>query len=226
MKKVIAILAAFILCVSMAVSVSAFEGSADIAMYAQNNADWSVVASDPVTVNADGEYTLKLEGLSIAPDTLTVIYIKDTAVVAEETTKSNLPADITILTKSLKINGNEIALTEGYPTTLTDAGALDICWYNIWATSYFSTEGMDTITDVEVTFEVVSAAATSEPAETAETEAPAEEAPADAPDAADDTAEAAPAPADEASEPADTGIVLALAPMAIAACAVIISKKR
>lgn len=126
MKKVIAIFAAVVLCVSMAVSVSAFEGSADIAMYAQNQADWSTAASDPVTVNADGEYTLKLEGLSIAPDTLTVIYIKDTAVVAEEKTKSDLASDIQILTKSLKINGNEIALTEGYPTTLTDAGVFDI----------------------------------------------------------------------------------------------------
>ena len=113
MKKIIAIFAALVLCVSLAVSVSAFEGSADIALYAGNSANWTTASSDPVTVNADGEYTLKLEGLSITPDTATVIYIKDSAVEAGEKEKSDLSADITILTKSLKINGKEIALTEG-----------------------------------------------------------------------------------------------------------------
>lgn len=218
MKKIIAIFVSIVLCVSLAVSVSAFEGSADIALYAGNSANWTTASSDPVTINADGEYTLKLEGLSITPDTATVIYIKDSAVEAGEKEKSDLSADITILTKSLKINGKEIALTEGYPTTLTDAGVFDVCWYNIWATSYFAFEGMDPITDIEVTFEVVSAAA---PAETVpdDTAAPAD-------NAAEDTAEPAPAPAADTSTPADTGIVLALAPMAIAACAVVISKRR
>lgn len=224
MKKVIAILAAVVLCVSMAVSVSAFEGSADIALYAGNSANWTTASSDPVTVNADGEYTLKLEGLSITPDTLTVIYIKDSAVEAGEKEKSDLASDIQVLTKSLKINGKEIALTEGYPTTLTDAGVFDICWYNIWATSYFAVEGMDAITDVEVTFEVVSGgAAATEPADTDDS---ADASPAPDADAAGDASEATPAPAADTSTPADTGIVLALAPMAIAACAFVISKKR
>ncbi len=220
MKKVIAILVSVVLCVSLAVSVSAFEGSADIALYAGNSANWTTASSDPVTVNADGEYTLKLEGLSITPDTATVIYIKDSAVEAGEKEKSDLAADITILTKSLKINGKEITLTEGYPTTLTDAGVFDICWYNIWATNYFAFEGTDPITDIEVTFEVVSGgAATAEPAANDDTAAPAD-------NAAEDTTEPAPAPAADTSTPADTGIVLALAPMAIAACAVVISKRR
>lgn len=219
MKKIIAIFVAALLLISMTVSVSAFEGSADIALYAGNSANWTTASSTPVTVNADGEYTLKLEGLSIAPDTLTVIYIKDAAVEAQEKEKSDLAPDITILTKSLKINGKEITLTDGYPTTLTDAGTFDVCWYNIWATSYFAVEGMDAITDIEVTFEVVSAA---EPAEAV----PDDAAPAPADNAAEDTSEAAPAPADDTSTPADTGIVLALAPMAIAACAAVISKRK
>ncbi len=220
MKKIIAVIAAVVLCVSLAVSVSAFEGSADIALYAGNSANWTTASSDPVTVNADGEYTLKLEGLSITPDTATVIYIKDSAVEAGEKEKSDLAADITILTKSLKINGKEITLTEGYPTTLTDAGVFDVCWYNIWATSYFTFEGTDPITDIEVTFEVVSGgAATAEPAANDDTAAPAD-------NAAENAAEPAPAPAADTSTPADTGIVLALAPMAIAACAVVISKRR
>ena len=84
MKKIIAIFVSIVLCVSLAVSVSAFEGSADIALYAGNSANWTTASSDPVTVNADGEYTLKLEGLSITPDTATVIYIKDSAVEAGE----------------------------------------------------------------------------------------------------------------------------------------------
>ncbi len=220
MKKIIAIFAALVLCVSLAVSVSAFEGSADIALYAGNSANWTTASSDPVTVNADGEYTLKLEGLSITPDTATVIYIKDSAVEAGEKEKSDLAADITILTKSLKINGKEITLNEGYPTTLTDAGVFDVCWYNIWATNYFTFEGMDPITDIEVTFEVVSGgAATAEPAANDDTAAPAD-------NASEGTSDAAPAPAADTSTPADTGIVLALAPMAIAACAVVISKRR
>lgn len=222
MKKIAAILTAVVLCVSMALSVSALDGSADISLIAGNSANWTNVSSDPVTVNADGEYTLKLTDISITPDTLTVLYIKDVAVEAGEKEKSDLPADIQILTKSLKINGNEIALTEGYPTTLTDAGVFDICWYNIWATSYFAVEGMDAITDVEVTFEVVSggAAATTEPAETEDSSDAAT-----APEATDNASDAA-APAADTSEPANTGIVLALVPMALAACAVVVSKKK
>ena len=221
MKKIAAILTAVVLCVSMALSVSALDGSADISLIAGNSANWTNVSSDPVTVNADGEYTLKLTDISITPDTLTVLYIKDVAVEAGEKEKSDLPADIQILTKSLKINGNEIALTEGYPTTLTDAGVFDICWYNIWATSYFAVEGMDAITDVEVTFEVVSGgAAATEPAETEDSSDAAT-----APEATDNASDAA-TPAADTSEPANTGIVLALAPMALAACAVVVSKKK
>lgn len=222
MRKIIALLAAVVLCVSMAVSASALEGSADISLNIGNSADWTNVSSDPVTVDADGEYTLRLTDISVAPDTLTVLYIKDAAVAAEEKTKSDLPSDIQILTKSLKINGNEIALTEGYPTTLTDDGVFDICWYNIWAASYFTVEGMDAITDVEVTFEVVSGgeAATSEPVKTDDADA------ATAPEATDNASDAVVAPAADSSEPAKTGIVLTLAPMALAVCAVVISKKK
>ena len=226
MKKLLSIVIALAMIMAMAVSVSAFEGSIEVSLYAGNNVNWQIAESDPVTVNAAGEYTLKLSDLSIDPSTVTVIYIKDAAVQAdgENHPKSDITGDIQILTKSLKINGAEIALTEGYPTTLTDAGAFDICWYNIWATSFFSTDGMDTITDIEVVFEIADAGAA--PAEDAA--APAEDASAPAEDTsapAEDTA----APADTSSadaKPADTGIVLAVLPMAIAAAAVVASKRR
>lgn len=222
MKKIFAVLAAVVLVASMTVSAFAFDGSAEISLYAGNSADWQTASSDPVTVNADGEYTLKLSGISIDPSTLTVVYIKDTAVEAdgEGHPSSDLPKDIQILTKSLKINGSEIALTEGYPTGLTDAGAFDVCWYNIWATSYFSTEGMETITDIEVTFEVV-ADGTAAPAETDKSE----EAP--APENNEPAAEKpADKPAAENTSAPKTGVALAVIPMALAAAAAAVTKRR
>lgn len=223
MKKILAVLAAVVLVAAMTVSAFAFDGSAEISLYAGNSANWQTVSSDPVTVNADGEYTLKLSDISIDPSTLTVIYIKDTAVEAdgEGHPSSDLPKDIQILTKSLKINGNEIALDDGYPTTLTDAGAFDVCWYNIWATSYFSTDGMETITEVEVTFEVVTDGAAAPAAEADTTPAP-DAAPEAAPEAT--TTPAAETPAAPAAP--KTGVALAVVPMALAAVAAAIAKRR
>lgn len=56
--------------------------------------------------------------------------------------------------------------------------------------------------------------------------APADDTTAPADDAADTTAPVETAPADETSTPADTGIVLAVLPMAIAAAAVVVSKRK
>ena len=72
-------------------------------------------------------------------------------------------------------------------------------------------------------FFVVNEPSTTAPA-SAETNAPAEEAPTEAP--ADTTAPTDTAPAAETTTPADTGIVLAVLPMAVAAAAVVISKRK
>lgn len=212
MKKFISVLAAVVLVLSLSVSVFAFEGEANIVLCAGNSVTWTNEVSEPVTVNADGTYTLKLSGISIDEEAATVIYMKDAAVEAQEATATNLPADIQILTKEIKINGSPVEVTEGYATGLSN-GVFDVCWYNIWATNQISIEGIGEITDIEVTFEVVSAgAAAEEPASEATVE-PSTDAETDK-------------PADSTEAPAKTGIALAALPMVIAAAAAAISKKR
>ncbi len=218
MKKLLTLVLALALALSLAVSVSAFEGSAELALHFGNDVTWVTVASDPVVVDGPGEYTFTLTGVDRDAFNMTVLYVKDVAVEAQTATTTNLPSDIEIITKSLKINGEEIALDEGYLTTLNEAGAFDVCYYNIWATSYFSTLGMEIINDIEVVIEIKGGEAEA-PAE----EAPVEDAPAvEAP--AEDTTDA---PADDATEaPAETGLSLAIVPMLVAAIAVIASKRR
>lgn len=216
MKKLFAVLVAVILVAAMSVPVFAFEGSVDVSLYAGNSANWQTVSSDPVTVNADGTYTVKLSDISIDPETLTVLYLKDVLVEAdgEGHPSSDVPADIQILTKSMKINGSEIALDDGYPTGLNGSGAFDVCWYNIWASSYFSTLGMSTITDVEVVFEIVTDGAAAPEADTT----PATDAASETPAAAGETT---PAPSTAPS----TGIAFAVLPAVVALAATVFSKK-
>lgn len=217
MKKLLTIVLALALSLSLAVSVSAFEGSAEISIYLGNDVDWVTVNGTTVTVDGPGEYTLTLTGVARDAANMTVLYIKDAAVEAQTATSTNLPSDIEIVTKSLKINGEEIALEEGYLTTLNDAGAFDVCYYNIWATSYFKTLGMGEINDIEVVFEIVAAGAEEAPAEETTTEAPAEGTTTEAPK------EEAPKTDDA---PAETGLSLAVIPMLVAAVAVVASKRR
>lgn len=206
MKKIFAVVVAIAMVMALSVPAFAFEGSQDVVLVVYEQATWSNIVSDPVTINAPGEYTFKLSGLSVDSAQVATIYIKDATAVAEGdsfTGTSNL-SDLTVLTKSIKINGEEVALTEGYGTGLTDAGVLDIGWYNIWWKNFIELP-TGTITDVEVVVEVVDAAAAEAPA--------AEEAP----------AETAPA---ETAEAPETGIALAVVPAVIALAAAVISKRR
>ena len=211
MKKILALVLALSLTIAMTVSVSAFEGSAEIALYVGNSVDWTFYHGDPVTVDGPGEYTFTFNGVGQDAENFTVVFIKDMAVENQEATASNLPSDIEIITKSLKINGVEIELTEGYPTTLNESGVFDVCYFNIWATSYFDNLGLGMVDTVEVTVEIKVPETEEAPAEDTTTEAPAE-----------DTTEEA--PADE--EPADTGLALAVVPAIVALAAVALSKKR
>ncbi len=221
MKKILTFVLALTMTLALAVSASAFEGSADVSIYFGNDVDWTTVNGNTVTIDGPGEYTFTLTGVNRDAFNMTVLYIKDVAVEAQEATTTNLPSDIEIITKSLKINGEEITLDEGYPTTLNEAGAFDVCYYNIWATSYFKTLGMEIINDVEVVIEIKGGEAEA-PAEDTATEAPADDTATEAP-AEEDTTVDAPA-ADEA--PADTGLALAVVPMIVALAAVVASKRR
>ena len=145
--------------------------------------------------------------MNIDSSKVATIYIKDATAVAEGdsfTGTSNL-SDLTVLTKSIKINGEEVALTEGYGTGLTDEGVLDIGWYNVWWKNFIELPD-GAITDVEVVVEVVDAAAAAE--------AP-----------ADDAAPAEPTEADTAESP-ETGLALAVIPAVVALAAAVVSKRR
>ena len=207
MKKLFAIILAALLIMAMSVTVFAApaEGDApvEVALYFGNSVDGAFNHGEPVAITGPGEYTFTYSGIGYLAFDMTVLFIKDVAVEDKLATSTNLPADTEIITKSVKINGQEIALTEGYPTTLTDSGVFDVCYFNTWATSYFSTSGLGTIDNAEVVVEIKYA----------------EEAP-----AVEDTPAAEDTPAEE--EPADTGLALAVVPMIVAAAAVVLSKKR
>lgn len=211
MKKFLSILAAVIMVLSLSVSAFAFDGEANIALFVMTTDGSGTLSGEPVTVNADGTYTVKLTDVSIDEFSVATIYIKDAAVEAQEVTSSNLPADLQIVTKELKINGNPVELTEGYATTLNDSGVFDVCWYNIWATHYCSIDGIGEITEIEATFEVISSDSAAE--ETA-------------PEATVDPVTDTETETDTTEAPAKTGIALAVLPMVIAVAAVAVSKKR
>ncbi len=207
MKKLTALILAVLLALTLTVSVFAYEDNELVLAYS-NSADWKYYASDPVAITGDGEYTLKIEGLDYAMEQINVIFVKDAKVHHEEATVSAFPKGIEILTKSVKINGEECPLTDGYPTT-HNGDIIDTCYYNVWATSYIDTAGIFDVQSIEVTIEVKFPEVTEEPAP----EKPAEEAPATEPEIT------------EEDEPAETGLALSLIPAAIA-LAVVVLKRR
>lgn len=141
-------------------------------LYVMNNADWVTANAGIQKVSKTGEYTYKVDGLSVDPSTLAAVYLKDADVEAKTATTTTMNSDVKVLTKSIKINGKEVALKDGYPTGLNDDGALDIAWYNIWTENYFSVDGVGTINSVEVTVEFVADSAAETPAEPEENETP------------------------------------------------------
>ena len=241
MKKLLAIVTALVMVCALSVSVFAIEGSQDLVLCTQDNVSWQTHVSDRVTVDGAGEYTFTLSGLSFDGSAMTVLYVKDANAVDVEVAGgtydgANGLTGMTILTKSVKINGTEVALTDGYVTgTNPDSGLIDICWYNIWATSFMDAP-TGTVNDIEVVLEVVDENGEAAPAEAEEAPAEAEEAPAEA-EAAPAEAEEAPAeaaPAETAEEaPAatetakapSTGIALAVIPAVMALAAAAVSKK-
>ena len=204
----------------------------ETALYVGNNVDWAIVNSESVFVAIDNEYTYSISDLDIAPDNLTVIYIKDVAVENEEATSSDIdPVKVTVT--SLKINGTEVAVKEGVPTGLNKDGVFDIAFYNIWGDSFIDLPE-ENINSVEISVKV----------EKADAEVPAESTPADTtdpdatedPDATDETTTADDAvagtgegtgtPTGTGDNNQPTGIAIAVVPAVIAAAGVIVAKKR
>lgn len=228
MRKLLAIATALVMVMALSVSVFAIEGSQDLVLCTQDSSSWQTQVSDRVTVNAAGEYTFTLSGLNFDGSAMNVLYIKDANAVDAEIAGNtydgtNGLTGMTILTKSVKINGTEVALTDGYLTGVSpDSGLIDICWYNIWATSYMDAP-TGTVTDIEVVIEVVDGENAAAPAETTEA------APAETTEAAPaETTEAAPAETsstEAAAKAPSTGLALAVVPAVMALGAAFVSKK-
>ncbi len=232
MKKLSALILAVLMALTL--TVTAFADSAyDLWFVVGSTLDgWQDTKTERVAITKSGEYTFTVTGISYPSDTLALIYLKDAAVESGDASESEFPGGFEVITKSLKINGEEVALKDGYPTSFDGFGTFEIDYFNIWGTSYLTIDGFYDITDVELVVEITYPEGT-EPV----IEAPAEEAPADeAP--AEDTAEEAPAedaveeapaaePEVEAEEaPAETGLAFAVIPAIIAMAAAVVSKKR
>lgn len=193
------------------------EEGLETALYVGNSVDWNTVKSDSVNIAIGNEYTYSISGLDIAPDKLTVIYIKDVAVENKEAEKSDIdPVKVTFT--SVKINGNEVAVKEGVPTGLNDSGAFDIALFNIWGDSFIDLPE-ENINSVEIAIKLEAADEEPEPTPAESTE---EETTANALDPDNDNASAS------SSNPENqpTGIAIAIVPAVLAAAGVVISKKR
>ena len=233
MKKIFAIVMALAMVMALSVTAFAIEGSDEFKLTVGESETWGNHLSDAVTVNAPGEYTFTITGLSFSGANMTVLYLKDAEGADADASGGSYsgPSSLTgatVYTKSIKINGEEVSLAEGYPTGTTDEGIYDICWFNIWGSSYFEAYN-GTVNEIEVVVEFVGEG---EAAPVDEAAAPVEDG-----TAADNNTvepEAAPEAAPEASAPAAstetkapaTGIAIAVIPAVMALAAVAVSKKR
>lgn len=182
---------------------SSFTANLETALYVGENVTWNIAKSDSVTVTGAGDYTYSISGLEVPSSALTVIYIKDVAVESGSASTSDI-APIKITYKSLKINGEEVAVKEGAPDALSDAGVFDCALYNIWAENYIDVTA-ETINSVELTVNIAAASeedadATESATEAPATEAPATEAPATEAPATEAPATEAPATEEPATE--------------------------
>ncbi|MDE6725735.1 MAG: hypothetical protein K2J79_09035 [Ruminiclostridium sp.] len=201
----------------------------ETALYVGNSVDWNIVSSESVFVAIGNEYTYSVSGLDIAPDKLTVIYIKDVAVENKEAEKSDIdPVKVTVT--SLKINGNEVAVKEGVPTGLNENGVFDIAYFNTWGDSFIDLPE-ENINSVEITVKVEKADPAPVDTEATDPEATDPEAtdpeatnPEDTSAAAAGTGDSTPTGTGDNNQP--TGIAIAIVPAVIAAAGVIVAKKR
>lgn len=229
MKKLLSIIAAVIMIMAISVNVFAMGGPTDLVLVTGNQETWSDTASDRVTINGAGEYKFTISNINFSGSAMTLLYIKDADAVDAQMAGGSYEGSTTltgceIITKSIKISGQEVPISDGVPTGIREeTGLIDICYLNIWGTSYIEVPNVQ-VTDVEVVVEVIDTEAEAEtaPAPNAEEKTEAEpEKEAVESNASADTNE--PAASDDVPS---TGIALAAAPFALALAAVAVTKRK
>lgn len=159
LRKIMAltIAAGTITAVGVTAGAAEFEGSANVSGYLFEMVEWQKLATDPVVVDHYGTYTVSADGLSVPVDMIGSFYLKDYDFETNESMEdSNLPKDIIINTKSIKVNGNEYTPAEGYATT-NESGKFEVCYVNYWGDSFLDLSAEGTVNSFEITFEVAPA---------------------------------------------------------------------
>ncbi len=230
MKRILTIAVAAVMLLSC-MTVSAFAAAGDTNMLLEiGDVFGTLVQSETIDVSKGGEFTLTatLESSQSTSADASFIGVKTTAGNVSQNTA--LPDGTVVTVTSIELDGTKVELDAAKSSNTVKNGNLD---GNNGVVLLFKMGGLNALTgdlpagfkEVKVTFTVSNPNAPAEdtaaPADDA-AEAPADNA-AEAP--ADTTAPAETAPAADAT-PAETGIVLAVLPMAIAAAAVVISKRR
>lgn len=234
MKKILTIAFAAVMLVSC-MTVSAFAAAGDTNMLLEiGDVFGTLVQSETIDVSKGGEFTLTatLESSQSTSADASFIGVKTTAGNVSQNTA--LPDGTVVTVTALELDGTKVELDAEKSTNTVKNGNLD---GNNGVVLLFKMGGLNALTgdlpagfkEVKVTFTVSNPNApaaddTTAPAEDT-TAAPADdaaEAPTDTTASAEDNT---PAPAADTT-PAETGIVLAVLPMAIAAAAVVISKKK
>ena len=234
MKKILTIAFAAVMLVSC-MTVSAFAAASDTNMLLEiGDVFGTLVQSETIDVSKGGEFTLTatLESSQSTSADASFIGVKTTAGNVSQNTA--LPDGTVVTVTALELDGTKVELDAEKSTNTVKNGNLD---GNNGVVLLFKMGGLNALTgdlpagfkEVKVTFTVSNPNApaaddTTAPAEDT-TAAPADdaaEAPTDTTAPAEDNT---PAPAADTT-PAETGIVLAVLPMAIAAAAVVISKRK
>ncbi len=230
MKRILTIAFAAVMLVSC-MTVSAFAAAGDTNMLLEiGDVFGTLVQSETIDVSKGGEFTLTatLESSQSTSADASFIGVKTTAGNVSQNTA--LPDGTVVTVTSIELDGAKVELDAAKSSNTVKNGNLD---GNNGVVLLFKMGGLNALTgdlpagfkEVKVTFTVSNPNAPAEdtaaPADDA-AEAPADNA-AEAP--ADTTAPVETAPAADTT-PAETGIVLAVLPMAIAAAAVVISKRR
>ena len=225
MKKILSLAVAAALALTL--SLSAFAAAGDTNMLLEiGDVFGTLVQSEIIDVSAGGEFTLTTSldsSLSTSADA-SFIGVKTTA---GNVTQQTALADGTVVTVTgLSIDGTEVSLDAAASESVVENGVLD---GNNGVVLLFKMGGLNALTgdvpagftSVTVTFTVTLPGEESSDAETAEPETA-------EPETAEPETVTEPetTPEPETTAPAETGIALALVPMAIAAAGVVISKRR
>lgn len=117
--------------------------------------EWSEPLTEPVHIDKDGTYTLKLTDLKIPQENLCLLYLKDVlAYPADSTvTTSNVPEDLMVITDVLKINDQQLTVRDNVRTGLKE-GIFDVCYVNQWDENDCCIDVPLNVESIEITFTV------------------------------------------------------------------------